>query len=494
MFNQITPEQAGISSKHVKKFIETLNRRGLVTHSVLMMKGDDVFAEYYWAPFTRDTVHRMYSQTKSYDGIAIGLLIEDGKLTLNDKIADHFPEKYDRELPENLKNQTIKDMLTMSTMGEPPYWFFHGEPDRTRLYLQENNGAMLPGMRYRYDSPGSQVLSSLVEKLSGQSLFDFLTDRIFKHIGTFKTATILKCPNGDSWGDSALVCTPRDMASFGRFLMKGGCWDGKRLMNEAYIREACSKVVDNREIAFNDFYKQGYGYQIWRMPENAFSFNGMGAQHTVCFPDKDLLFVITSDNQGYAAAKSLIFSAFYEIIVDNFGDTPLPEDKEAYAEALAIGEDLKIPAMDGNEPCDLWKELKGKTYVCNPNKTGITEFSFDFEDETKGVFKYTNAQGEKELPFGIGYNEFGKFPQLGYSDEYGVVPTTNGFMYDCAASAVFRDGNKILLRVQIIDRYLGNMFARFTFKNGRASITMTKTAEAFLEEYQGEFLATEKQD
>ena len=61
--------------------------------------------------------------------------------------------------------------------------------------------------------------------------------------------------------------------------------------------------------------------------------------------------------------------------------------------------------------------------------------------------------------------------------------------YDCAASAAFRDGNKLLLRVQIIDRYLGNMFARFTFKNGIASVTLTKTAEAFLDEYQGEFVA-----
>jgi hypothetical protein len=355
--------------------------------------------------------------------------------------------------------------------------------------MNENVGKMLPGMRYRYDSPGSQVLSSLVEKLSGQSLFDFLTDRIFRHLGTFKTATILKCPNGDCWGDSALVCTTRDMASFGRLLMKDGEWNGKQLINKDYVREACSKVVDNQEQAFDGFYEQGYGYQIWRMPENAFSFNGMGAQHTLCFPDKDLTFVITSDNQGYAAAKALIFSAFYEIIFDNLGDAPLPEDKEAYEASLAIGDNLKLAAMKGNEPCDLWKELKGKTYVCDENKTGITEFSFDFEDETKGVFKYKNAQGEKELPFGIGYNIFGKFPQLGYSDEYGVTPTTNGFMYDCAASAVFRDRNKILLRVQVIDRYLGNMFARFTFKNGVASITMTKTAEAFLEEYHGEFLA-----
>lgn len=489
MFNKITPEQAGISSRYIKKFIEALNRRGLATHSVLLMRGNNIFAEYYWAPFKADTPHRMYSETKSYVAVAIGLLIEDGKLSLDDKLSELFPEKYERELPENLKSQTVKDMLTMCTVGQPPWWFANEDPDRTHLYMEKNNGKMLSGMRFSYDSPGSQVLSSLVEKLSGMSLFDFLSERIFRHLGTFKTATILKCPNGDCWGDSALVCTPRDMASFGRFVMNYGTWNGKRLMSKEWLKEATSKVVDNQEMAFDDFYTQGYGYQIWRLPENAFSFNGMGAQLTVCIPDKDLIFVITSDDQGFVAAKSLILSAFYEIIYDNLGDEPLPEDKTAFDEAVSLKENLKLVAMSNSEKSDLWSKLNKKVYLCNENRTGITRFSFEFENETKGVFKYENAQGEKEIPFGVGYNIFDKFPQLGYSDDFGGVPTTNGFKYDCAASAAFRDDNKLLLRVQIIDRYFGNMFARFSFKDDFASVTMTKTAEAFLDEYHGEFIA-----
>lgn len=492
MFNKITPEQAGISSKQVKKFIETLNRRGLATHSVLLMKGTDIFAEYYWAPFTADTCHRMYSQTKSYMAVALGLLVEEGKLSLDDKIVDFFPEKVDSEVSENLKHQTVKDMLTMCTVGEPPHWFYHGDPDRTHLYINESNHHFPAGMRFKYDSPGSQVLSSLVEKLSGMSLFDFLNERIFKHLGTFKTATILKTPNGDSWGDSALVCTTRDMASFGKFVMNYGLWNGKRLMSEEWLREATSKVVDNQETAFDDFYSQGYGYQIWRLPENAFSFNGMGCQFTVCLPDKDLVFVITSDNQGYASSKPLILSAFYEIIVDNMGDTPLPEDKAAYDEAVALGKELKLVAMSGNIGSETQNEINGKTYVCNENRQGITKFSFVFNDDGTGEFRYTNAQGDKVLPFGLGKNVFTKFPQLGYSNDAGCVPTTDGFMYDCAASAAWREGGRLLLRVQIIDRYLGNMFARITFKDDIATVTMTKTAEAFLDEYYGEFVAKQK--
>ena len=80
MFNTITPEQAGISSKAVTRFIHKLEERGLYTHGMLMMRGDDIFAEAYWVPYHKDSIHRMYSQTKSFVGIAIGLLLEEGKL------------------------------------------------------------------------------------------------------------------------------------------------------------------------------------------------------------------------------------------------------------------------------------------------------------------------------------------------------------------------------------------------------------------------------
>ena len=87
-----------------------------------MMKGDKVFAEYYWAPFHKDFLHRMYSETKSYVSVAIGLLEEEGKLTLDDKIADWFPEKIETEQPEFIKELTIRDMLTMRTAGNPAFW------------------------------------------------------------------------------------------------------------------------------------------------------------------------------------------------------------------------------------------------------------------------------------------------------------------------------------------------------------------------------------
>ena len=490
MFGKITPEAAGISSRHLTKFIKTLERRGLVMHSVLLMRGNDIFGEYYWKPFDEDFCHRMYSETKSYVGVAIGLLEEDGLLSLDDKICKFFPDKIDRELPPYLASQTVRNMLMMCTSGDAPNWFPHPEPDRTRLYFNEMSADHPAGMLFKYDSAGSQVLTALVERLTGKTLFDFMYERIFKNLGTFKTASILKTKTDDSWGDSALLCTTREMASFARFVMNYGEWEGKRLMNEEYLRTATSRLVDNKRIGFDDYYSQGYGYQIWQCNDGSFGFNGMGAQLTICMPDKDLIFVCTAYNYGYPSMKALILSAFFEEIADNMGE-PLPADDDAYAETLALASSLELHHLKSIVKSEYQNEINGVEFVCDSNPMGITRFSLHFEGD-EGEFRYTNAQGDKVLRFGMDKNVHGKFPHLGYFREHGGLPTTDGFMYECEVSAAWCEEQKMQLRVEFIDIYCGNMFATFSFKDDKALIYMVRNSESCMYDYQGIAVAKRK--
>ena len=330
MFEKITPEQAGISSKSVLKFFNSVEKHGAVMHSMLLMKGDRLFAEGYYAPFDVNFNHRMYSETKSYVSIAVGLLEEDGLVDLDEKIAAYFPDKITRELPPWLASQTVRQMLTMTTSARCGNWFTSDEPDRTALYLDRASVIRPAGTIWEYDSPGSQVLCSLVERVSGKSLFDFLYERIFSHLGTFRNATILKTKTEDSWGDSALICTPRDMASFARFLLNYGTWQGKRFMNEEYIRKATTKQVDNlsHDDGHTAYASHGYGYQIWCTEEDGFAFNGMGGQFMIAIPKKDLIFVCTGDNQGGKGAAQL-----HQVVGDliRYGDkTIVPMDAEKH--------------------------------------------------------------------------------------------------------------------------------------------------------------------
>lgn len=488
MFEHVTPESVGVSSSHLADYFRTLCRAGLAMHSVLMMRGEALFAESYWAPFHRDFCHRMYSQTKSYVSIAIGLLLDDGKLSLDDPIVSFFPDKIDGEIPASLAKQTIRDMLLMETSQQCPHWFTAGDPDRTHLYLNKGVNHRPARTLWQYDSAGSQVLSALVERLSGKSLFDFLNERIFSHLGTFRTATILKTPNGDSWGDSALVCTPRDMMSVARLLLNGGRWKGAQLLSEAYIKEATSSIVDNDEDGWPTVLQHGYGYQIWHTEGDGFAFVGMGGQLTLCFPATDLIFCCTADVQGDPRGYDAILRPFFDLVLYRMKDTPLLPDAAAAADLAEQTRDLTLLAASGKAHVPFADELNGKTYVCTPNHTGITRFSFTFTKDG-GIFRYTNAQGDKELPFGLCRNELCKFPQLGYSNEAGGVRTTDGFLYDAAVSAAWREEHKLALRVQIIDRYFGNLRAIFAFRDDAVVVDMRSCAEDFLGEYTGVLIA-----
>lgn len=487
MFKSITPEDAGIKSSAVRRYIELIEKRRIPMHSILMMKGEDLFCECYFAPFDKDTCHRMYSQTKSYVSVAIGLLLEEGKLTLDDRIADHFPEKIDAPLPEALRCQTIRHMLTMSTVGYGEGWFGSSDKDRTHLYLNcKRDPYRYPGTLWEYDSQGSQVLSSLVEKLSGMRLFDYLNKKIFTHLGTFKTATILKTPNGDSWGDSALLCTSRDMASFARFVMNYGTWEGERLMNEKYLKEASSKIVDNREAPRTHAFHHGYGYLMWRTERNGFAFVGMGNELTVCLPDDDIIFVCTADCQGDDdTGREYIINHFFELIMDEISDTPLEKNDSEYRALCELTTTRKLSAMVGRSDSPIREKINGRKFILDNNRMGISEFTLSFDGTNSGELTYVNAQGEKKIPFGINYNIFSKFPQLGYSDKVGRERTTNGFMYNDAVSAAWLDDNKLMIYVQIIDSYLGNCNMTFAFNEDRVSVVMRKCAENFLEEYYG---------
>ena len=496
MFERIRPEEAGISSKTVQKFLEKLHQRGAVMHSLLLVRDGKIFAEHYWAPYDQDSLHRMYSQTKSYVAMGIGLLVDEGKLNLDDKIADHFRDKIKGEIPTEVEELTVRNMLTMTTAGNVANWFREKVHDRTEFYFTERTNLRSQGTIWQYDSAGSQVLGALVERLSGMKLLDYLKEKMFNKMGTFKNARILMIPNGDSWGDSALYCTARDMASGGQLLLQGGKWNGEQLLSEQFVKDATSPLVCNQENFMpHALNYAGYGYQIWGAP-GGFAFVGMGDQLTICIPDKKFMFVCTADHQVAIGAgtqgsmRTVLVNALYDFIIDNLADAPLERDDEAYADYVNYTSNLKLRASVGSEDSSLREKINGVVYECEKNQMGITSFSFVFKDKTEGEFRYRNAQGDKVIPFGVNHNVFGKFPQLGYSSEMGVLETNDGFMYNDAVSLAWRDDNKLIVDVKIIDKYLGSASFFFGFSGDRAAANFTKAAEAFLEEYSGTLSAT----
>lgn len=480
--NNISPESIGISSENIDKYIKILNKKRLATHSVIMAKGNDIFFERYWAPFNKDFKHRMYSVSKSIVSLAVGFLIQDGKLGLDDTMEKHFPEELKNQSDKNMHNQTIRNMLMMETAKPGRNWFAARPKDRVEFYFENDRYETRPGGTvFDYDSEGSFVLCALVERITGMYFMDYLRIKLFDKIGVSKDAYALKCPGGHSWGDSGVMMTSRDLLKIARFVMNKGKWNGEQLLNEEYLNMATSHMVFCSYNDTNTYSSGGYGYQIWGSYGEGFVFLGMGCQFALCIPEKDLILIYTGDNQGKEDLKTFILDNFYELIA--YAE-PCMEKMVPQKDLFINNQDnFKLIAAAGKKHCDFEEKVNGITYKLNKNPMGIEKIKLSFNDN-EGMLEYTNAQGDKKLSFGLCENIFTHFPQEGYSDEVGSVQTKD-FYYKCASSAAWVESQKLLIKVQIIDRYFGNLIIVIGFKDDECGIRMEKYAEAFLEEYQG---------
>lgn len=484
--NYRTPEEMGISSKHVLDFYKELDKCHLSTHAVILSRGENFFSECYYAPFHKDFLHRMYSTSKSFVSIAIGFCEQDGLLSLDDPMSRFFPE-----YPGNtqLHATTIRELLMMkTTLDRSGGWFSKGDRDRCAYYF-DLEPQKYPDTLFAYDSAGSFMLGVIVEKVTGKPFLKYLQEKVLDDIGFSKDAYCLQCPGGHSWGDSGIMCTARDLWRFARFVLNKGMWNGKRYLNEAYIEKATTPCVVTNSYGFDDSYhNHGYGYQFWGAPRGCFATNGMGNQISICDPKHDVIFVINAFNHGNPLADEQVYRAFYTNIVDHLG-APLPEDPEAKAELDNYLAGRKLFCLYESPSSPFAQKIDGREFYCERNPAGIRRFQLTFSGD-EGKFTYENEQGQKCMTFGFGHNVFAQFPQEGYSDMVGAVPAP-GNRYYAAFSGDWPDEKTLRVRVQIIDKYFGNLSILFGFRDEKTvTIRMEKAAEDFLKEYTGLISAT----
>lgn len=302
-----------VMNRGIWRFLTDITERNVNLHSVLLMRRQKILAQWYNKPYGPNTLHRMYSVTKSLTSIAIGLLAEEGKLHLTDRICQYFPEYLPSESVHPWLWETrIEDLLTMrSCHSRAAYkqmttdrWvasFFQAKPDHC------------PGTVFSYDTSASVVLAALTERLSGMELLSYLRKKALREIGISEQAYILKTPDGVSDGGSGLMCTTEDLAKIGDLCCHFGRAGGRWLLPETYMRRAVACQTGTPLQPVTDE-RQGYGYQFWMARHGGFVMYGMGGQLALCFPKKELTFVTTGYTAGDPAGVQSIFDAFYKNI------------------------------------------------------------------------------------------------------------------------------------------------------------------------------------
>lgn len=477
----VTPEEVGIPSATLLRFLDILEQRQIPMHSLLLVRDNKLAFESYWAPFHQQRKHRMYSISKSFAAIAIGVMADQGKISLSDKVVSFFPEKISGTPSPFLAEATIQDLLKMTSVHDGTTYKTPTGIDKedwiaTFFQTQPTHKG---GTAFNYDTSASTILSAIVEKVSGMSFLEYLREPLLDPIGFSKDAWCVKEPGGYSWAGSGVLCTSRDLARMALVLLNEGKWNGEQLLSKEFVAEATANQVDNR-IA-NTRENAGYGYQIWRLPQNGFAFFGMGSQLALCYPQHNFLLVQTADTQEYPEESNALVRLTEELLLPALSDTPLSasRDTQTLEQCAAT---LKLSPLKGEISSPLVEKISGKTYQMEENVLEFSTLRFEFRKDNGTLF-YTTPRGEHEIDFGLAKNKFGTFPETHYYGDTIGTPSGKGYEYAC--SATWSHENSLLLYCYIIDDYLGLLKMDFTFEDDFLQLRSNKIAEFFLDEYVG---------
>ena len=465
----ITPEQARIPSEAINRYMDALEEYKVNLHGFIMMRGRDIIAEGYYPPFHKDYIHRMYSISKSFTSIAIGLLIEEGRVSLEDKICDYFLDKLEEETHPYIKEITIRDMLKMATAHKSTtYKRYDGDDWVKSFFVVEPSHA--PGTVFSYDTSSSHVLAALVERLSGKSILDYLRDKFLNVIGFSKEARWLKDPQGISQGGTGLLCTMRDLAKVAYVCMKEGKLNDVQLLPKEYIKEATMKQIStDTQAALDDQF--GYGYQIWKTRHDGFAFIGMGGQLALCFPEHDFIYLTTADTQGNPVGLNMQFDAFYQHVYPYVAKNSrcLPENPMVFQNLQKRLCSLKTAVIEGKSESEVKTRIDHKRYYMDKNVMDLKWIEFHF-DGMKGNISFENAKGLFEIPFGFGSYE---------------TIHEKWSSFEIMSCAAFVGENELYIKSLLIGDCFANLHVMFSFKENYLTINSKRFAENMLNEYEG---------
>lgn len=391
------PEAQGVSSRSILSFIEAANRDIEHLHSFMLLRHGHVIAEGWWSPYQRDLRHMLFSLSKSFTSTAVGFAVQEGLISLDDKVISFFPEDTPADASENLKAMTLRHILAMAG-GQ--------DVDSTERAVTQPDGNWVrgflsapvpypPGTHFVYNSAATYMCSAIIQKVTGQKLIDFLTPRLFKPLG-IKGAWWESDPRGINVGGWGLNITTEDIARFGQFFLQKGVWQGKRLLPEAWVEDATCKQVDNSGEP-NPDWQQGYGFQFWRCRHNAYRGDGAFGQYCVVMPDQDAVIAITSGVDNMQAVLDKIWGH----LLPAMQSAPLPADEIAHDELQREMDSLRIPVRAGANTSPVIDNVSGKTYRVDKNPMRVKSLRFEFRDDCATLI-FTDGRGEHAMPIGVG--------------------------------------------------------------------------------------------
>ncbi|MDR0690020.1 MAG: beta-lactamase family protein [Spirochaetaceae bacterium] len=271
---------------NIKPYVEAIDRLSLKVEGVLVLQHGEEIARYRWIP---EAPRPVYSVSKSFTSLAVGMAIDEGKLSLRDRVLDAFPGRV-KDPPPRLSALTLEHLLTMSR-GHQEF----SRPASVDEALSQPLTAD-PGTRFMYDNGSTFLASAMVTAAAGQTVREFLADRLFKPLD-IPDPVWRESADGHSLGATGLELSTGSLARFGQFLLRRGNWKGNQLVAASWIDTATRPHITTKMLKDAD-YDLGYGYCFWSCRHGGYRADGKNGQYVVVLPREDAVVAVNSDEKN----------------------------------------------------------------------------------------------------------------------------------------------------------------------------------------------------
>jgi len=339
-----TPSAEGVDAAGLSALLQGIEEQGIECHSLMVVRHGHVIAEGWWAPYSADRPHLLYSLTKSIVAVAIGLAVDDGLLALDDRVVDILPDHVPEPMPAPAGELTVHHLLSMSTgHGDDVLeaaWTL--EPyDLVRGFLRIAPDAPV-GSRHAYNNPTTFVLARIVERVTGRELPDLLDDRVFGPMGV-SGVDWDRVRGGATFGFHGAYLTTEAVAAFGQLLLNGGRWGDRQLVSRRWVETATRRQIET--LQFEDGTRgldwlEGYGYQFWRS-RHGYRADGAMGQLCLVLPEADTVVAVTAATTEVQALLTLI----WDCLLPSLDRPGTPHADHALAERLR---QLTLPMLNGD--------------------------------------------------------------------------------------------------------------------------------------------------
>lgn len=354
--------QNGISKSKLLKMLQRQRQEGKTEiHSLVFYQDGQLLARVGIPPYTTVQQGQLYSLSKSFAATAIGIACDLGLLHAEDRVIDLFPDKAPADPDPNWEALTVHHLLSMNTGHEACTMSQIAASDDGVSAFFNCPLTHRPGTHFVYNTGATYMLSAIITRLTGETLFDFLYERLFYPLG-IRPAQWQQSGGALSEGGVGLFLSCDDIAKLGLLYLNQGVYQGKRLLSAEWVRTAQSAHSDTTGNGTADW-SCGYGYQLWRNARGGYRADGAMGQYCLILPEQNLVLAVLSESKDMQLALDLLF----EYLAD-FRSA----DNEAAVDLSAALRSFYPPAQYQGEAVP--SKYDG-LYRLNPNLQGFTKVS-----------------------------------------------------------------------------------------------------------------------